>query len=343
MRFVSTLAVCACVALVTSTGSAQSDAVKDEAMKRYQEGVVLYDKGQQEAAYARFAEAYAVVQTPSILFNLARTEQLTGRLVDAARHFREYLALPAHPKITPELRQQATTFQSQLRTQLGHIAVEAPLGTILSVDDKAVSADGPIDVVAGVHTVVGKLRAETRSVTITCTAGSTSSVRLAFDDSTAAPFVAPVAPVPSDTAPRVQIPELPPGGARDEQGGDVRTGIWIGLGATAVVAAGVGIGFIVGAGSEGNTVQQIESHQKDPANACNNPNAPMCAQRLSAADAQSRDDGVATGLFVGGAVLLAGAIGVLVWQRTSPKKSGQAWIVPSVSPTGGGALWVGSF
>jgi hypothetical protein len=69
--------------LVFATGAhaqqpPQQDAATRDAMARFNEGLALHDQGKDEDARTKFLQAYAIVKRPSILFNLARSEQLSG-------------------------------------------------------------------------------------------------------------------------------------------------------------------------------------------------------------------------------------------------------------------------
>jgi hypothetical protein len=341
MRLLPMLATCAVVLQVTSTSFGQASPSKEEVVKRYQEGISLYDRGQYEAAYVRFAEANAVAQTPPILFNLARTEQLTGRLVDASRHFKEYLALPTHPKITADLRKQASTFQDQLHAELGHIVVDAPTGTLLSVDDKAVPTEGTIDITAGTHTIVAKLGPVTRTMTLACPAGITTNAKFDFDDSKEAPPPSIGSPAPPPPSPVAAAPRIEGGDAGPQKEG--APGFWtakhitlIGLGVGVVAAGVVGGAFFADAGSADSEAKSLTNDES-----CAGSNSPACAQ---AGQLKSRYDndqvsgGVAFG--VGGALLVSGVVVLLAWPEAAKRS---AWVTPMGGPGFAGVGVRGSF
>lgn len=70
---------------------AYADELKDEARNRFDEGVVLYDKGQYEAARAKFLQAYALKKHPTVLLNLASTSLKAGHAKDAEGYYAQYL------------------------------------------------------------------------------------------------------------------------------------------------------------------------------------------------------------------------------------------------------------
>ena len=222
--------------LAASPALAQSDAAKVQALKRYQEGVALHEKGHEEEAYLQFSQAYAVVQTPPILFNLARTEQLTGRHVDAALHLRAYLALPEHPRITKELRGKAQGYLTELNAGLGHLMLDVPAGAIVTLDGKEAAAGGPVDVEPGVHTVAARLGDQKGAVDVTVAAGASATAHVLLEGPKVAAVVTPVTPVA--VAP-VSAPSAPEPVKGEPYWNGRRTG--------GVVIAGVGVvGMVVG-------------------------------------------------------------------------------------------------
>src|SRR5687767_4703889 len=79
---------------------AQQDAALVEAQARFKEGLDLADANNNEAARLKFQQAWSVYKSPAVLYNLARSEQLTGHDVEAFEHFREFLKAPPDPKVT---------------------------------------------------------------------------------------------------------------------------------------------------------------------------------------------------------------------------------------------------
>src|SRR5580704_14125562 len=61
-----------------------------QARARFEEGVAEAKGGNFEAARLSFAQAYAVHPSAVVLWNLALTEEKTGRAVDALTHFKQW-------------------------------------------------------------------------------------------------------------------------------------------------------------------------------------------------------------------------------------------------------------
>ncbi len=84
------------------------DAATVEAQARFQEGLDLADAGKHEPARLKFQQAWSVFKSPAVLYNLARSEQLTGHDLEALEHFRLFLRVGATDvKITDAMRDKA--------------------------------------------------------------------------------------------------------------------------------------------------------------------------------------------------------------------------------------------
>src|ERR1700677_4063020 len=67
-------------------------ATKEAAESQFKEGLRRLDAGDEEGARRSFFSAYGVLRDPSILFNLASAEQLTGHPVEALQHYKLFVA-----------------------------------------------------------------------------------------------------------------------------------------------------------------------------------------------------------------------------------------------------------
>jgi hypothetical protein len=324
------------IVLATSVTYAQSDPVKVQALKRYREAVAFHEKGQDEEAYLQLTQAFAVMQTPPILFNLARTEQLTGRRIDAAVHFRAYLASPDNPLITKELRGKAQAFLAELNGQLAHLVVDLPAGAVLSVDEKDVA--GPaVDVAPGAHTLAARLGEQRASVQVTALAGVQTAARLAFEVAAAAPggaltVLAP--PPPSDSGPD-QHP-----GSKAYGVSTAGTVVRWGLSGLAVVGIGAGIGFALESQSKSDDVQAFRTSHPGP---CVSAGSATCAQYTQL---QSNETQAGTLAWVSYGVGGAAAVGAIAAWIFWPKQGGETAhvsVVPSVGPGFAGAQVGGTF
>src|SRR4051812_31900707 len=87
----------------TPSAAAADDVRTVEARARFEEGVVLHDKGDCEGAIAKFAQAYALRPHPDVLFNLGVSHRACGHPVEAERAFASYLR---HAKVIPADRRR---------------------------------------------------------------------------------------------------------------------------------------------------------------------------------------------------------------------------------------------
>src|SRR3954471_20606433 len=71
------------------------DAAVVEAKARFEEGLALADAGKHEPARLKFQQAWTVFKAPAVLYNLARSEQLTGHDLEALEHFRQFAKVSA--------------------------------------------------------------------------------------------------------------------------------------------------------------------------------------------------------------------------------------------------------
>lgn len=320
----------ACLALVPVTflsrlAGADEDTARREAQRRLEEAIKLHDDGKDEEARAKFIQAWAILKTPNVLFNLARTEQLSKHEVDAIRHYRLYLRM-SDSRITENDRSQVRAYITELAPRLGHIKIAAPNGAMLFVDGWRVEvpAGEIVDVEAGKHLVLAKVRDQEKRVPVECPAGVEVTATVP-EDPVVSPPPPPPAPVPTDITPkRTMFP--PPTGA-------------IVVGAVGVAALGVGIGYGVDASSKNSDV----SNQR-ATTPCFVSTSPGCTNFKSAVSSAQQSATIADALFIGGGVALAGAI---VWWLVAPRSVAPAttgvWVTPAVGAGDVGVRAVGRF
>ncbi len=65
--------------------------LRGEAQRWFERGLVVYRRGEYEAALQAFTEAYRFARLPDIVYNLARTCERMDRRGDAVDYYREYL------------------------------------------------------------------------------------------------------------------------------------------------------------------------------------------------------------------------------------------------------------
>ncbi|MBK8213275.1 MAG: hypothetical protein IPK71_05935 [Myxococcales bacterium] len=313
-------ALAAAMFLVVSPAWADgTDFPTKEGAERFAEGNKLYTEGNFEGARLKFMQALAVARTPSLLFNLARSEERTGKLAEAYLHYQEYLKFPNLPA---KGKADAERYAAELEKKVGRIQIDAPAGSHVQVDGKDVGPapfGGPIAVEAGAHQVM--LGTETKPVT--CGAGTV--VTVTFEAK------------PSDVVP----PEKGPGPITPPPKEEMERGSWLVPGILAGVGVvGMGVGLGLGAAAKGKSddlAATITPGQCADASRCTE-------QSSTISSVSGLNAGAIVGYVVGGSALVGAVVATLVirpWELRSAQRSG--WIMPSLGPGSVGFLAQGSF
>ena len=305
MRLSKSFAAAFVVMVVSTTAHAES-----QADQRHNEGKRAFAKSDFEGARQSFLQAYALDPQPKFLWDLALSETKSGHALDALQHFKKYLGLPA---ATSADQSNARPFLVDLEGKTGHLVIDAPKGTRLSLDGAPVErdADGSLDVLPGKHHVEGKLLEKAETAEVEASAGAKTSLRLVFDTRSAAtgtPIAAPAVPVE-----RTQDPPAEP----TSSGGS--TGTWVGLTLIGVgaVSGATAIGFALGSSHQAN----VESQQRDPSDPTGSkcaasPSDPRCSALSTADAAKVRDKNLAIAFGVTGAVFVGGGIAAMIlWPK----------------------------
>ncbi len=295
---------------------AQDDGARKEAEARFTEGLALHDKGNDEQARLKFTQAYSMFPSPAILFNLARSEQLSGKNVEAASHYRRFLREPEHPKVTADMRTKARGWLAEVTRSVAQVKIDARKAAKISIDGKPVddALDEPVAVTPGKHVLESRVGEEIERLEIDAAVGATTSVKFRTDDAVALP--------PSGFGAPTTTPTYwpPPTSA-------------IILGAVGIVGIGVGTGFALDASSKSSDLNS------QPAGVCANASSAACQARQSTIDGRSTSKTLSAVSFGIGGVALAGAVVTwLVWPRTETTSRVGA-ITPWFGPQGAGASW----
>jgi tetratricopeptide (TPR) repeat protein len=145
-----------------------------EARKAFEEGVAAYQKGDYKGAAERFGQAQLLKPHPEVLLNLAQSQLKAEKFAEAATHFQAYLTQTQRDNPT------AQNGLSDAKTQVAEVAVLAPEGTEIIVDQTGVGTaplTQPLYLVPGRHEVVSGERNETIQVG----AGQSTTVDLLSD------------------------------------------------------------------------------------------------------------------------------------------------------------------
>ena len=335
------------LATVAAAGTALAqggdDFRKKEAEERYKEGLTLHEKGREEEARVKFEQAYAALKRPNILFSLARSEQLTGRPVEAITHYRMFLADAKDPKF----RTLASDNLATLYRDVGRLEITAPEGVKVTVDGEVASEamlKDSVPVKPGSHVVVGQSGEKKFEKKVTVTAGEVLKVSVVLES---APAPAPTpsastAPAPTTTtSAAVPAPSssgytyTPPPKDEPTGGGSVMRYV-VPVGIAAVGAGAIVGGFVFR--SAGNTKSDEASNLVKGLD-CTTANVAACGEARAKADDAKTQKNLGLGLWIGGGVAVVGAVVTyLVWPTSK-----SAWVAPVVGPREAGLGMGGRF
>lgn len=304
-----------------------------EAKTRFDEGLRRYAARDYEGAWAAFTQAYSVLKSADVLWNLCMAELRSGRPLDSIRHIRAYLR---DPRTTDADRARARKYLAEASQKTAHVVVDAPAGAKIAVDGHA-EAEGltePVDLEAGKHKVECKQGSIEQSVEVDLLAGQTVSVKFLPAQEGQTPASPTVVTVRSEAeaAPATAMVERP------AEGPGVRTWLGFGLAGGALVATGVGVGFLVASAGAKDDAARLRSTLSDPVSGCYQSTTAVCRELNDSADSEVTRKNVATGAFVAAGALALGSAAVFIfWPERRPK------IAPMVGAGGAGAMVTGEF
>lgn len=302
----------AMVFLLGATALAQPKLDPKEANLRYEEGVALFGQRKFAESRVKFLEACAAQPTAKCSKNLGAAEAELGLRVQAATHFRAYLADAASQKDTA--RPEVEKLYDRLRAECGALEIAATPGATLTLDATAPLGNAPLAqtvfVEPGAHSVVARLGGAEQAASVVAEAGRVVPVNLEL-----APPGASSPPASANAERRQMWP--PP--------------------APALILGAVGLGGVVlGAvlhGVAASKTSSIDPIAQGAGGVCStNPSAPPCNDaRAIASDQRTLSAAAVTGYVAGGAFLGAG----LVWWLVAPRHE-----PPSVAPVVGSVTGV---
>jgi hypothetical protein len=317
------------------------DEARADAEKRLDEGLQRYSKGDFEGARLAFAQAYAVLSSIDLLYNLTRSEVKSGHPLEALVHIHQMLR---DPNATSEDKAKAERLLEEANAVTGHIAVEAPAGAEIVLDDVP-SGEAPtkdvFDVTPGMHKVEARSNGNRRRTDVNAPAGDVVTARFEPDVGRAPTVSAPV-PLPAPPPPPPEAQKPPPSlstpasaapdhAAHHAHASQARLLVPIAIGAVAVVAIGVGVGM--GFVSQGKQSDAESFRASNTTGFCADRTSSACTQYQSILDSQQQATDISRGFLVAGGVLaLVGVVTYLAWPHARPEQRG--WIVV---PSAGGA------
>jgi hypothetical protein len=297
-----------CLLSMTLPARAQSPAIAD-AKARFEDGLDRARRGDLDGARIAFLQAYAVLHSPDILFNLAITEQRTGHPLDALKHFHQLLA---DDRVEPGDRAKAEGKIAELSKIVGHMRIEVPDGAKVMIDGEPAPLDlsGPLDVIPGSHTVQGRLGGKTQEQRVETPPGEVVAVKITLEPER--PAVAPPPPAQDEAA-------------REPKG---RVPVTIILSAAALAALGVGVFFALDSQSKKDDANAYRDTH--PAGFCYVASSQACMQYSSMLDDVQQSVTIARVLYISSGVLALGAVGTyFLWPRAK-HDLGRAWVAPTL-------------
>jgi hypothetical protein len=188
-----------------------SDAAKQAARAKLAEGVELMKQGDAAAALARFQEAYGMVPSPKILFDVGLAQQALGHKAEALAAYQRFVAEVPDPN--PASRTKAEQEIAALQQQLAAVSVTCALaGAAIEVDGTAAGAAPlarPVYLEPGEHTIRASAGAKSATQKIDAHAGDQLAVTLDLVEASAAAL----APAPIGiTPPAPALVTSPPAG-----------------------------------------------------------------------------------------------------------------------------------
>ncbi|HXX66888.1 MAG TPA: hypothetical protein VEK07_06890 [Polyangiaceae bacterium] len=336
------IAILAAVALTAPAVAAAEDPTVRDAQARFEEGLDRVKTGDYEAARISFAQAYALLKRPAILWNLALAEEKTGHLVEALTHFKR---VARDALATNGDREDAQRHATALAAKTGHLDVQAPAGSSLRVDGESIEAvsplEEPLDVSVGHHIVEARWAEGAKSASVDVAAGQVAHVSLGTKE--AAGPSAPEGSVSQSSVGAAAPPGLSAGGAENEPPpaahhetsvAHLVTTASIGGAAVAAVAVAIALGLesqsnANQAASDRTLLNQTVSAGNSNTGCYGGANTTLCPKLNDAVQAQNRDAKASDVLYATGGVLAVAAVAAwFLWPQSRTEPS--AWLAPTV-------------
>lgn len=289
-------------ALTVAAPGHADDAEVAAAQPRFKEGLELAAASNFEAARLKFVQAFAVLKTPAVAYNLALTEHKTGHDVDAVEHYRFFLKTSANDaRITDAMRERARTNVAELVKKLLQIDVDAPAGARIVIDDTALEErpTEPVAVAPGRHRVEATLRGIVKTVVVEGQVGQLVKAKLDFR-----------------TQADAQMPERRPSAPGRTTAG------WVVPASLGVLGLGVVVVGAAMASASQTSKTDSESMRRASPGLCAPPAVPACASYDAKRDDAQSQATLAYVAYAAGGVLLAGAVASFVfWPRAEGSRT----------------------
>jgi hypothetical protein len=327
------LGLCIALALTTIGPAAHAQSTDTNARslaeQHFKAGEKLQTEGNDQQALIEYRQAYGLYPTTNTLYNIAVAEQHTGDLLKARD---DLLACLKDERF--RYADLARKHLGEIHAQLGHLHVQAPAGTTITIDGQPVADwSQPLDVVPGTHAVMAT-HGWQATHTVQAVAGQEVVVSFVEPPAQGAGqqgvgVSQPAAAAMADPSPpKVEGPAAPPihdsgSPPRGEGFWTPRREVGVAVAAAGLLSLGAGGYFFAQASDQQSRVQSLSSGLSGSACAAAHPPA-ACGELDDARTAQQRDAVLSDVLLgVGAAAVVGGALLVL-WPTAHDASAGAA-------------------
>jgi hypothetical protein len=320
-------------ALLLSTGA--SAAPPPDAVRLFKKCVTEFEAGRHATARTCFLRVYAIYKSPVVLFNLGRTEEALGNIVEAYEVYR-VCAADKTGTLAAEERADVLQRTDALVKRLGLIALPAlPAGSVVLVDGRTRNPMivGGVAVLPGEHDVrVEAPGMQAWSERVTLAAGQSRMLNVVLQPVEApapeTPPPPPPPPPPPATAP-VRLPPPPPPYTPPppppppkEDGAGLRT--------AGLVIGSIGLASLVVGSSFGGLAMQKQAAAKDE---CSLSVKNLCSPRGVDLTNTAYNYGLLSTITIvaGGAALATGVVLYVIGLKK--KREAQFAVAPLLGPS----------
>jgi len=249
-------AALALLLLLAHGARAADDADRRRATERLHQGAALFERGDYQGALDKFEQAYAIVPSANILFNLGQTLQALARPVDAIAAYERFLVEATGAP--PDARATAEKAMAELRSKVAALHVRCDLaGAEVSVDGRSYGVTPlarPILLAAGPHQVlVEKPGLPLFAQRVTASAGATLPLDVRLEGGAVVMPPTPAASPGPVTAPILSPPDTTPG---PHAGLTATQKVGVGLMIAALPIAGTGVVLGIRARSDAKQIKE---------------------------------------------------------------------------------------
>ncbi len=344
MRFLIYVSGISCFLCICSAVSAEDTSVDKEAKAAFSEGLEFFRSEKYTEAASSFRRAYNIKPNWKILYNVGQSYAASKNHGLALEAFDRYLSKGGDD--VSDMRQEEVVAElARLRNIVGSLEVEAPMNSMVLVDDierGRTPLPGALKVAAGVnHSVLIEYMGDViLSRIVRVSSGDTAIVSVAVPNDTAAVASAVPEDLPSEVVDEKEKDEVEkkesttkPSEVEKEKPSPLKTVGWVMVGVGAAALAGGAVTGIMTTTKAGDLEDR-----------CPDQNCPGESEKelRDSVDALALTTDIL--LPVGGAIAVTGVVLLIIGYRNAEKEAGSAVsVAPLLAPDTGGLVLTGSF